>query len=117
MRCRLFIVFLAFCLNTPVLQAFVAMDEHHSSSSSLHDHYHDVGQPHVHDQTDVEDFEINYSTEAYEHSNPLHDVSVVGVVETLVLSYKQNHSDPVISMRMCTWDPPFLKHINPPPIA
>lgn len=74
-------IILLICLaaQSPLVAALSVHDTHHDGNTTVHDYFHDIGQPHEHDEIDLEKFEISYSKQALEHNNSYHDGGGVGI--------------------------------------
>ncbi|MCU7555403.1 hypothetical protein OCL06_12475 [Alteromonas sp. ASW11-19] len=94
-----------------------AAEASHGVDDSSHQYFHNVGQPHSHAEHDVEKFEINYSDNAVEHSNPSHDGTTVFVLDLPLITLPDRQQNSVIKPLDSSWEPPFLYQIPPPPKA
>jgi hypothetical protein len=114
---KLIAIILLICTaaQSPLVAALGVHDMHHNSKTTVHDYFHDVGQPHEHDEIDLEKFEISYSKQALEHSDAYHDGSVVGVlifVSTVIPKIlPEANLNNTVAWRVS----PFIKHNTPPP--
>lgn len=112
-----FTIFLLICITgqSPLVAALSVHDTHHDGNTSVHDYFHDVGQPHEHDPIDAEKFEISYSKEALEHNNSFHDGGVVGIFVFAVTGIANMQPDASLDEFVSWWASPFLKYTTPPP--
>ncbi len=97
--------------------ARAAAEASHGVDDTAHQYFHNVGQPHSHAEHDVEKFEINYSDNAFEHSNPFQDGTTVFVLDLPLITLPDRQQNSVIRRLNSSWDPPFLYQIPPPPRA
>ena len=114
---KLAALLMVFCLSAQSLSFAMPHDAHHDVAGSVHDYFHSVGQPHSHDDQDKSQFEISYTAEAFDHSNPFQEGGVVGLAEVSALTSPDSLPDSEIRTRASTWEPPFLKYTPPPPKA
>ena len=110
-------IILLICITaqSPLVAALSVHDTYHDGNTSVHDYFHDIGQPHEHDDVDAEKFEISYSKEALEHNNSFHDGGVVGIF--IFASTGITNIQPTASLDELAawWASPFLKYTTPPP--
>lgn len=110
-----FAVLLVFMVSAPSLALPLPADMHQHNTNQLHSFFHVLGQSHSHASSDSHQFEISYSQEAYEHSNPHQDASIAGIINLVGRSLTASQADGRINAFIAPWDPPFLRHIHPPP--
>jgi len=109
------ILLICIAAQSPLVAALSVLDSHHDGSTTVHDYFHDIGQPHEHHEVDVEKFEISYSKQALEHSNSYHDGGVVGVFIFVPTAIPKTLSEANIDNLVAWWASPFIKYITPPP--
>jgi hypothetical protein len=112
-----FAVLLVFMVSAQSLALPLPVDMHQHNTNQLHSFFHELGQPHSHTSSDNNQFEISYSQEAYEHSNPHQDASIAGITSLVCQTFVSNQPAGRINAVIAPWDPPFLRHIHPPPKA
>ena len=100
---------------SPLVAALSVHDTHHDGNTTVHDYFHDIGQPHEHDDIDVEKFEISYSKQALEHSETFHEGGVVGVLIFVHAAIPKRLPEANVDNLVALWAPPFIKHSTPPP--
>lgn len=110
-------IILLICITaeSPVVAALSVHDTHHDGNTSLHDYFHDVGQPHEHDEIDAEKFKISYSKEALEHNNSKHDGGFLGILTFSPTGLANELQEATLDELIAWWDSPFLKYTTPPP--
>jgi len=90
-------------------------DLHHDNTGSIHEYFHNIGQPHEHDEDNDDVFEVSYSKQALEHSNSFHDggTAEIFVFPATVISVLL--PDLVLNEMLDEWSSPFIKYTTPPP--
>lgn len=81
----------------------------------MHDYFHEVGQPHEHDEENADKFEISYSKQALEHNNSHHDGGIVGIFAFLPDQLATILPDASLDNLVTRLASPFLKYTTPPP--
>jgi hypothetical protein len=109
------ILLICIAAQSPLVAALSVHDTHHHGNSTVHDYFHDIGQPHEHDEIDLEKFEISYSKEALEHSNSYHDGGVVGVFIFAPTAIPKILPEANLDNLVAWWASPFIKYNTPPP--
>jgi hypothetical protein len=109
------ILLICIAAPSPLVAALSVHDTHHDGNTTVHDYFHDVGQPHEHDKIDVEKFEISYSKKALEHSNSYHDGGVVGVLIFAPAAIPKRLPEANLDNLVTWWASPFIKYNTPPP--
>ena len=109
------ILLICIAAQSPLVAALGVHGTHHDSNTSVHDYFHDVGQPHEHDEIDVEKFEISYSKDALEHNNSYHDGGVVGIFIFAPTGIANVLPEANLDELIAWWASPFLKYTTPPP--
>lgn len=110
-------IILLFCIiaQSPLVAALSVHDSHHNGNNTIHDYFHDVGQPHEHNEIDAQKFEISYSKEALEHNNSYHDGGVVGIFIFASIDISNILPDKNLDSLVVWWASPYLKYTTPPP--
>lgn len=109
------ILLICIAAQCPLVAALSVNDTHHNGNTTVHDYFHDVGQPHEHNEIDAEKFEISYSKEALEHNNSYHDGGVVGIFVFAPTGISNMLPGATLD-NLVTWRAsPFLKYTTPPP--
>jgi hypothetical protein len=109
------ILLICIAAPSPLVAALSVHDSYHHGNTTVHDYFHDVGQPHEHDKIDVEKFEISYSKQALEHSNSYHDGGVVGVLIFAPAAIPKRLPEANLDNLVTWWAPPFIEYNTPPP--
>ncbi|MFT4939912.1 MAG: hypothetical protein ACI88A_002961 [Paraglaciecola sp.] len=109
------ILLICIAAQSPLVAALSVHDKHHDGNTTVHDYFHDVGQPHEHDEIDLEKFEISYSKQALEHSDIYHDGGVVGVVIFAPTGIPKILPEANLDNFVAWWASPFIKRNTPPP--
>ncbi|MFT4654316.1 MAG: hypothetical protein ACI82S_001971 [Patiriisocius sp.] len=109
------ILLICIAAQSPLVAALSVHDTHHDGNTTVHDYFHDVGQPHEHNEIDAEKFEISYSKEALEHSNSYHDGGVVGIFIFAPTGISNMLPEATLDNLVTWWASPFLKYTTPPP--
>jgi hypothetical protein len=109
------ILLICIAAPSPLVAALSVLDKHHDGNTTVHDYFHDIGQPHEHDDIDVEKFEISYSKQALEHSDTYHDGGVVGVLIFAPTAIPKRLPEANVDNLVTWWASPFIKHSTPPP--
>jgi hypothetical protein len=109
------ILLICIAAQSPLVAAFSVLDKHHHGNTTVHDYFHDVGQPHEHDEIDLEKFKISYSKQALEHSDNYHDGGVVGVLLFVSTDIPKILPEANVDNFVAWWPSPFIKHNTPPP--
>lgn len=112
-----FAFLLVFLMSAQSLGMVLPAEGHHHVADQMHSFFHEVGQSHSHEPADDSQFEISYTQDAYEHSNPHQDGSVAGILYILGENFPDSPPGPQISATSCAWEAPFLSNISPPPKA
>ncbi|GGD60836.1 hypothetical protein [Lacimicrobium alkaliphilum] len=114
---KLKVILLILFMTTQMLGFISSAEASHGVEESAHQFFHEVGQPHSHAEHDSEEYEISYSDDAFEHSNPSHDGSTVFVFDLPISTFPDPQPGSPIGRLNSAWDPPFLYEIPPPPKA
>ncbi|MFT7258912.1 MAG: hypothetical protein ACI9MS_000764 [Glaciecola sp.] len=109
------ILLICIAAQSPLVAALNAHDTHRDGNTTVHDYFHDVGQPHEHDELDIEKFEISYSTQALEHSDTYHDGGILGVLIFVSTDIPKVLPEANLDNLVAWWASPFIKHNTPPP--
>lgn len=109
------ILLICIAAPSPVVAGLSVHDTHHDANTTVHDYFHDVGQPHEHNEIDVEQFEISYSKQALEHNNSFHDGGVVGIFNFAPTIMPNILPEADLDSLIAWWASPFIKYTTPPP--
>lgn len=109
------ILLICIAAQSPLVAALSVHDKHHDANTAVHDYFHDVGQPHEHDEIDDEKFEISYSKQALEHNNSFHDGGVVGIFNFAPTVIPNILPEANLDSLVSWWASPFIKYTTPPP--
>jgi len=90
-------------------------DLHHDNTDSIHEYFHNIGQPHEHDEDNSDVFEVSYSKQAMEHSNSFHDGGTADIIVFTATVISEQRPDLVINETLDEWSSPFIKYSTPPP--
>jgi hypothetical protein len=110
-------IMLLICMaaQSPLVASQSVHDSLHDASTAIHDYFHDIGQPHEHNEIDAQKFEISYSKNALEHNNSHHDGGVVGIFILLPSGIPNILPDVSLDNILVWWASPFIKYATRPP--
>lgn len=109
------ILLICIAAQSPLVAALSVHDNHHNGNTTVHDYFHDIGQPHEHDEIDLEKFEISYSKKALEHNNSYHDGGVVGIFNFAPTATPNMLPEANLDNLVAWRASPFIKYNTPPP--
>ncbi|MCC2615027.1 hypothetical protein LJ739_02070 [Aestuariibacter halophilus] len=111
------VLVLLVCVAFNALDATASHGQHHSNGNDIHGYFHHIGQPHSHDAEDEQQFSVDYSQAAFEHSDPHAEVGMVALITEISGVAQQGPALFDGPMVVPNWDPPYLEDIPPPPKA
>lgn len=112
---KIIIITITLCLLSTNVLGGIAYENLHEKENDIHGLLHELGQPHSHYHDDNYDYELSYTSDAFEHIQSDTDCCVLGLINVSLTQVICKNMSGIIVLCSSHWVSPHLQHIKPPP--